>query len=118
MRLFLICSSFVLLAACASGRQPLEPPQPPPPSPSQNTGGAIIGLTTEELVQRLGTPALQIREGSSLKLQFRSQFCVLDAYLYPPVGAAGPYRVTYVDSRTPALASVDQATCLSSLQGA
>ena len=116
MRLFLLCSSFVLLAACASGPQPIQPPQPPPPA--QQTRGAVIGLTTEELVQRLGTPALQIREGSSLKLQFRSQFCVLDAYLYPPVGAAGPYRVAYVDSRSPALASVDQATCLSSLQGA
>lgn len=115
MRLFLLCSSFVLLAACASGRQPLQPPQQPPPS--QHTGGAIIGLTTGELVQRLGTPVLQIREGSSLKVQFRSQYCVLDAYLYPPVGAAAPYRVTYVDTRSRALAPVDQATCLASLQG-
>ncbi len=84
----------------------------------QNVRGAIIGLTSQELVQRLGTPTLQIREGSSLKLQFRSRFCVLDAYLYPPVGAAAPYRVSYVDARSRALAPVDQATCLSSLQGA
>lgn len=86
---------------------------------SQQGRGAIIGLTSQELVQRLGSPALQIREGTSLKLQFRSPFCVLDAYLYPPVGApAAPYRVTYVDARSRALAPVDQATCLSSLQGA
>ena len=37
----------------------------------QHRHGAIIGLTTQELVQLLGSPALQIREGSSLKLQFR-----------------------------------------------
>ena len=80
--------------------------------------GAIIGLTSQDLVQRLGTPALQIREGSSLKLQFRSRYCVLDAYLYPPVGQAAPYRVTYVDARSRTMAPVDQATCLSTLQGA
>ncbi len=119
MRLFLV-PGFLLVAACATDPRPLQPPrQPlPPPPPLQNVRGAIIGLTSPELVQRLGSPALQIREGSSLKLQFRSRFCVLDAYLYPPVGAAAPYRVTYVEARTRSLAPVDQATCLSSLQGA
>ena len=119
MRLFLLSISFVLLAACASRPQPsAQPlPQPLPPSPHQTSGG-IIGLTSQEVVQRLGTPALQIREGNSLKLQFRGRFCVLDAYLYPPVGQAAPYRVTHVDARNRSLAAVDQATCLASLQGA
>ena len=121
MRRFLVSSSFVLLAACATAPPPMQPPLqrqlPPPPPPSQYTRGAIIGLTSQQLVQRLGNPALQIREGSSLKLQFRSGFCVLDAYLYPPLGAAAPYRVTYVEARSRALAPVDQATCLSSLRG-
>ena len=120
MRHFLLSSTFVLLAACVSAPQPIQPPRQalPPPRPPLTMGGAIIGLTSQELVQRLGSPALQIREGSSLKLQFRSQFCVLDAYLYPPVGGSVPYRVTYVEARTRSLAPVDQATCLSSLQGA
>jgi hypothetical protein len=64
-------------------------------------------------VHRFGTPALQIREGNSLKLQFRSDQCVLDAYLYPTGNA--PYRVTYVDTRTRALSETDQALCISSL---
>lgn len=115
MRVFLACAGFAALSACAGRPQPV---QPAPPPQQQHAGGAIIGLTSQELVQRLGTPALQIREGASLKLQFRGRFCVLDAYLYPPVGAAAPYRVAYVEARNRALAPVDQATCLASLQGA
>jgi hypothetical protein len=118
MRRFLISSSFVLLAACATRPQPI-PSQQPLPQPSSPTSGGIFGLTSQELVQRFGTPALQIREGSSVKLQFRSRFCVLDAYLYPPVGQpAAPYRVNHVEARNRAMAPVDQATCLTTLQGA
>ena len=70
-------------------------------------------MTADQLVRRFGTPALQIREGQSLKLQFRSNLCVLDAYLYPTGNA--PHRVTYVYARTWALADVDQAFCIRSL---
>jgi len=110
MRLFLPLSLSILLGACATAPKPEQPGEIPQ---SAHTRGEIIGLTAEELVRRLGTPALQIREGQSLKLQFRSAQCVLDAYLYP-TGAA-PYRVTYVDTRTQALAEVDQAFCIRSL---
>jgi hypothetical protein len=117
MRRLILASSFVLVSACASRPQPLAPPvqQPAPPPQVQ---GPIIGMTAQDLARRLGPPALQVREGASLKLQFRSAFCVLDAYLYPPVGASAPYRVTHVDARTRSLAPVNQATCLASLQGA
>lgn len=71
-------------------------------------------MTAEDLVRRFGTPVLQIREGESLKLQFRSRDCVLDAYLYPTGNA--PYRVTYVDTRTRSLAEIDQEICIRSLQ--
>ena len=118
MRRFLLSSTFLLLAACATRPQGVQPqPQQPRPPVSEHTHGPIIGLTSQELVQLLGTPALQIREGASLKLQFRSRFCVLDAYLYPPPGAAAPLRVGYVDTRSRALAAVDQGACLHSLEG-
>ena len=107
-----------MLAACATRPQPMQPPQQTLPRPTQQVSGSIVGFTSEELVQRFGAPALQIREGNSIKLQFRSRYCVLDAYLYPPVGHAAPYRVTYAEARNEALAPVDQATCLASLQGA
>ena len=116
MRSLFAAPGFLLLAACAAAPTPVATTRPPPVTPQAS--GALLGLTAEELVRRLGTPALQIREGASLKLQFRSPFCVLDAYLYPPVGAAAPYRVTDVDTRSPALAPVPAASCLASLQGA
>ncbi|MBA3576585.1 MAG: hypothetical protein H0W39_03065 [Sphingomonas sp.] len=112
MRRTLIVSASFALAACATTPRvaTTTPDQPPP---SEHTRGAIIGLTSAQLVQRFGTPALQIREGESLKLQFRGPFCVLDAYLYA-TGTA-PHRVTYVDTRNRALADVDQDRCIDSM---
>ena len=71
-------------------------------------------MTAPDLIHRFGTPALQIREGASLKMQFRSPQCVLDASLYPTGNT--PYRVTHVDARTQSLAPVDQALCIASLR--
>lgn len=113
MRRLLAASLTLVAAACATA--PRTAPQPVPEVPqSTHTRGEIIGLTAEELVRRLGAPALQIREGESLKLQFRSDQCVLDAYLYPSGNA--PYRVTYVDARSRSLTDVDQALCIDSIE--
>jgi hypothetical protein len=113
MRRFSAVSLALLVAGCATAPRPSTEPVSEVPQ-STHTRGAIVGLTAEELVRRLGTPALQIREGDSLKLQFRSDQCVLDAYLYPSGNA--PYRVTYVDARSRSLADVDQALCIASIE--
>jgi hypothetical protein len=112
MRRLLAVSLSLAAAACATAPKP-SAPVPEAPAPSLHTRGEIVGLTPDELVRRLGTPALQIREGESLKLQFRSDQCVLDAYLYP--SGTGVYRVTYVDARTRSLADADQALCIDSI---
>ena len=114
MRRLAVTAATLFLAACAT-RPPTPTPAPPTdqPPPSEHTRGAIMGMTPDQLVRRFGTPALQIREGQSLKLQFRSNLCVLDAYLYPTGNA--PHRVTYVDARTRSLGDVDQALCIRSL---
>jgi hypothetical protein len=78
MRRFSAVSLALLVAGCATAPRPSTEPVSEVPQ-STHTRGAIVGLTAEELVRRLGTPALQIREGDSLKLQFRSDQCVLDA---------------------------------------
>lgn len=115
MRRSLAASFALFAAACATAPKPATGPGPVSEIPqSTHTRGTIIGMTAEDLIHRLGTPALQIREGASLKLQFRSEQCVLDAYLYPTGNA--PYRVTYVDARSPSLGDVDQALCIDSIE--
>jgi hypothetical protein len=105
----------LLAAGCATAPPPGPPEQPPPPE--QQVRGDLLGLTAGELVQRFGRPALQVREGPGLKLQFRGR-CVLDAYLYPPPSRPGPERVTHVDTRLPSGIDTDQQVCIAMLQGA
>ena len=106
-------ASTLFLAACATSPQQPEP-QPAPVAPPQSRGD-LLGLSAGELVQRFGNPALQIREGVGLKLQFRRRGCVLDAYLY--TGASGGVeRVTHVDARYPSGADMNQQRCIAALQ--
>lgn len=88
----------------------------PEPQPQQQPAARnlLTGLTATDVVSRLGTPALQIREGSSLKLQFRSRQCVVDTYLYPSVD--GQMRVTHVDARDRDGNRADQAACIAGLE--
>lgn len=113
----LILASALLLSACATRPQQPETVSAPPVTtqPQQQTRG-LIGMTPSDLMHHFGTPALQIREGVSLKLQFRGRACVLDAYLYPSGGATGPLRVTHVDTRAPSGADYSQAACVTSLE--
>jgi len=112
MRRVLPLSLTLIVAACATRPQP-QPETPTVQSPTTREPGAIVGLTPQELVGHFGNPALQVREGTSLKLQFRGRTCVLDAYLYPQNGVL---RVTHVDARTLAGYDSDQAACIASLQ--
>jgi hypothetical protein len=112
--------SFVLVpilfaAACAPRPQATSVPAPAPQPPVQQIRQtSLYGLNSQELVGHFGKPALQIREGNSVKLQFRDTRCVLDAYLYP--ARDGQMRVTYVDTRGPSGADMDQAACILALE--
>jgi hypothetical protein len=113
MRRFTALSLALLAAACAPRPQavsvPVATPQPPPRPQS-----GMVGLSAQELVGHFGKPALQVREGNSVKLQFRGPRCVLDAYLYP--ARDGQLRVTYIDTRGPSGADMDQAACILALE--
>ena len=114
MRRLFALSLVALLAGCAT--RPQQAPEPAPvvqPEPQEQN--SLSGLTAQELVGRFGAPALQIREGSSLKLQFRGPRCVMDAYLYPS-GGSGTLKVTHVDTRLPSGGDIDQAACVFSLR--
>lgn len=117
MRRFLALAA-LFVAGCATAPQPQPQPQPMPVRPAPQLRGDLIGMTAGELVQRLGTPALQIREGQSLKMQFRGSTCILDAYLYPAADRTGPERVAHVDARLRSGVDTDQRRCVAALGGA
>ncbi|MEO7240555.1 MAG: hypothetical protein ABIW16_04075 [Sphingomicrobium sp.] len=108
----ILLTATLFLSACATVPPPVAPtPVSLPQSPHIRSD--LLGMTATELVQRFGTPALTVREGAGLKLQFRARACVLDAYLYP-TGAA-PERVAHVDARLPSGADTDQFACIAAL---
>ena len=109
----IVLASTLLVAGCATAPQP-PAPQPLPSAPVRAASGALIGLNAAQLVSRFGNPALQVREGASLKLQFRNNRCVLDAYLYPQ--AANELRVTHVDTRAPSGVTTNQAVCAATFE--
>ena len=113
MRRLIVLFATVILAGCATAPQepaaPLPTSQPPPGETS-----SLVGLTPQEMVGRFGPPALQIREGNSLKLQFRGPRCVMDAYLYP--SSTGALRVTHIDTRLASGGDIDQAACVFALR--
>ena len=117
----LALSTLLVVAACAPrpAVQPTPPAQHTRPQVQQSReiSSDLIGMTASELVQRFGRPAIQVREGSSVKFQFRGQ-CVLDAYLYAPDDGRGPERVSHVDTRLTSGVDTDQANCIRSLAGA
>ncbi|HZU51127.1 MAG TPA: hypothetical protein VE968_04550 [Sphingomicrobium sp.] len=114
MRRILPLSFALALASCATA--PQQPTvAPPAPEVTPQDSSTLVGLTAQELFGRFGAPALQIREGNSLKLQFRGPRCVMDTYLYPS-GASGTLKVTHVDTRLPSGGDTDQAACVFALR--
>ena len=116
MRRSFALSLCLFAAACAPRPQQVSTtPAPVAPPVQRQEQTSLSGLTAQELVGRFGAPALQIREGNSLKLQFRGPRCVMDAYLYPS-GNSGTLKVTHVDTRSPTGGSFDQAACIFALR--
>ena len=118
MRRILLFAMLFVSGCATAPEQPQPQPQPAPVRPTPQLRGELIGLSAADLVQRLGTPALQIREGRSLKLQFRGPSCILDAYLYPPATGGGVERVAHVDARLRSGVDTDQRRCVATFGGA
>ena len=108
----LVPALMLTFAACAPRpQQAPPPPQQTVVTPSPHRQSDLLGLTASELVQRFGNPALQVREGTSVKLQFRGRGCVLDAYLYPPP-TGGVQRVSHIDTRFTSGVDASQQACI------
>ena len=111
MRRFLATSLALTLAACASA--PTPAPVPMVAAPVQRSAtSALVGLTASELITRFGQPSFQVREGVGLKLQWSTNGCVLDTYLYPPSSGRGSETVTHIDTRRPSGAPLSQPECV------
>ncbi|MCL6729284.1 hypothetical protein [Sphingomonas hankyongi] len=107
----------LFVAACATAPRTPEPASTSQSiTPSREIRSNLIGMTASELVSHLGNPVLQVREGPGLKMQFRSRYCVLDAYLYPPESGTGLTRVSHSDARLPSGQDTDQAACISQIE--
>jgi hypothetical protein len=120
MRRLALSAALLLVAACVPRQAPApQVPAPQVPAPQRPTSPAsqqrndLIGLTAAQLIGIFGTPALQVREGAGLKLQFRGRNCVLDAYLYPEPTQE---QVTYVEARHPSGEPANAQSCYDALK--
>jgi hypothetical protein len=117
-RTVLVLIGGLALAGCAEGgaRPALAPAPAPYVAVTPTTAGLarVIGQPSQSLITLFGQPAADVREGTARKLQFQSDICVLDAYLYPQ-GKSEPI-VTYVDAREPDGSPIDKTSCVSALQ--
>ncbi len=102
----------MVLAACST--IPKTAPTPEPVRPRAT--GELVGLSVHELGLRFGQPRFQVQEGPGTKLQWTRGGCVLDVYLYPPVGQHGNERVTFADARRPSGAEIDVRSCLALME--
>ncbi len=119
MRRFAPLALTAFLGACAGGAPPASPVIAPPratPAPAV-VRGPLNGQSAGELVARFGSPTFQVREGPGLKLQWSSASCVLDVYLYPPVGSAGEARALHADARRPDGNATDAGGCARAIEG-
>lgn len=114
MTRFPLLIALLLLSGCATVAGPGGEAADPVPIPYGSAGlERVIGQDANGLVRLFGQPDADVREGNARKLQFQSQICVLDTYLYPK-GSSAP-RVTYVDARQPDGRTIDRASCVAAL---
>jgi hypothetical protein len=129
-----------LLAACTAVPQPSTAPPPaarppatqsvPPTRPvaPPATGfrapqimrlpglDGVIEQDAASLTRQFGNPRLDVREGDMRKLQFGSEACVLDVFLYP-LRAGGEPVATYLEARRSSDGQdVDRAACVKALR--
>lgn len=102
------------LAACAAPATKGPAVSQPVAIPYTSVGlERVVGADAASLTKLFGQPDADVREGAARKLQYSSDICVLDAYLYPKDG--GEPRVTYVDAREPDGSAIDRASCVAAL---
>ena len=108
---YVLLSSLLGLAACATPAPPLPvviPPAPPPPGLGRILGGSVASVTA-----LIGVASLDRTEGTARQLQFVRQPCVLDVFFYP--GANNALVVRTAAARRPDGSRIDPGACLALL---
>ncbi|WP_265587697.1 hypothetical protein [Sphingomicrobium arenosum] len=116
----------LLLAAAALSACGSRATSAAPPTPSANyslvaatapaSAGSLLGMGAASLLSRFGAPSLQVPEGDSLMLQWKTAGCTLDAYLYP--NGRGGTETAHVEARGPGGDEVDRTACIRALEAA
>ena len=131
MRKLLFVMLSLALSACSGGVRLIPPPatsasQPPPPPPRPAFRPAptmrgfgidsVIGRNAGTLIQRFGPARIDLQEGDARKLQFVSETCVLDIYLYPESARAEPLASHIEARRRDGGAETDRAVCIADVE--
>ncbi len=119
--------SALLVSGCASGSGGTGPVAS---APASNTGfrapqvtrgstlDSVIGQHAASLSQRFGEARIDLTEGGARKLQYVSDRCVLDIYLYPLEANADPVA-THIEARIrQGGAETDRAGCIAEVERA
>lgn len=75
----------------------------------------VIRTDGPALLRLFGPPRLEVFEGDMRKLQFASEACVLDIFLYPLSPGADPVATWVEARRSSDGAAVDRAACVAAL---
>ncbi|MCH6589988.1 MAG: hypothetical protein IH806_05720 [Proteobacteria bacterium] len=70
----------------------------------------LLGLENHQVMALLGEPSFTRRDDPAQIWQYRDSTCILDVFLYRPVGG-GAYRVTHVEVRGHGVIKVSDEDC-------
>jgi len=95
---------------------PLVPLNPPPvamvPPDRLAHPDGLVGMSRDEVTQRLGAPAFTRNEGAAQVWRFDGTACFLDVFLYRD---GEDFRVRHVAVRAPSVARADPVACFREL---
>ncbi|WP_162627568.1 hypothetical protein [Erythrobacter sp. KY5] len=94
-------------------------PAPAPRAPTMMRGpgvDGIIGQSAASIVRRFGTARIDMAEGSARKLQFASESCVLDIYLYPAQANGAPVATHVATRQRQGGGEIDHARCIADVE--
>lgn len=116
------------LSACVGGSYVRDPQPASAPPPTSGSGfrtpqvmrggdvGDLIGAQAATLTRRFGEARIDMSEGDARKLQFASDQCVLDIFLYPMESGGTPVA-THVEARLKqGGGAVDRSRCIADVE--